>query len=87
MLPKEFAFYLTDAQRCVIRDLCLEKSNVYFGADGSVMGLTFDGVEIILYTLRKDGSVVRESRGLRGYRWDTHTLDTAGVWSYEEEVA
>jgi hypothetical protein len=85
MLDKEYGFYLTDVQRCAIRDLSLSKSNVYFGADGSVMGMTFDEVEIILYTLRKDGSVVRESRGLQGYRWDTHMLDVDGVWDYEEE--
>lgn len=86
MLEKEYGFYLTDAQRCAIRDLCLGSSNVYFGADGCVMGLTFDENDIILYTLRKDGSVVREMRGLQGYSWHTNDRDVHGVWDYEKEL-
>mgnify|MGYP000276441905 FL=1 len=85
LLDKEYAFYLSDAQRYAIRDVVLGISNVYFGADGSVMGMTFDESQIILYTFRKDGTIVRESRGLQGYRWTTHKCDIDGVWDYEEE--
>lgn len=87
ILPdKEYSFYLSDAQRYAIRDVVLGSANIYFGADGSVMGMTFDEAQIVLYTFRKDGSIVRESRGLQGYRWDTHRCGIDGVWDYEEEL-
>lgn len=83
MLKSEYSFYLTDAQRWAVRDVALD--NVYFGSDGMVMGFAFEDYEVITFTFRKDGSIVRESRGLDSDGWVLTNRDSDGVWTDEEE--
>lgn len=85
LFNKEHTFYLTDAQRYAIRDVTLDSGNLYFCADGMVMGVAFEDNEIVLFTFRKDGTVVREARGLDIDGWTTDTLDIDGVWHFEAE--
>lgn len=86
MLKDEYSFYLTDAQRWAIRDVSLDSVNVYFGADGSVIGILFEEYEVITFTFRRDGEIVREARGLGSDGWTTNTCDVKGVWDYDKEV-
>lgn len=85
MLKNEYSFYLTDAQRWAIRDVCLSDAEVNFSTSGMVHGTVYEDYEVICYTFRRDGSIVRESRALDSDGWETKTRDIDGVWSYEEE--
>lgn len=81
MLKSEYGFYLTDEQRCAARDVCLD--NVYFGSDGSVIGIKFDDYDIEVFTFRKDGGIVKEVRDFEG-GWTTVCRDRFGKWIDEE---
>lgn len=85
-MRKEYAFYLTDAQRDAIRDVGVEDVEVSFTTSGMVNGTVMDEYEITCYTFRKDGEVVRESRGLDTDGWVTDVRSTDGVWTYEVEA-
>jgi hypothetical protein len=85
MLKEQYSFYLTMAQRCAIRDVALD--NVYFGSDGSVIGMSFGEYEIVMFTFRRDGEIVRESRALDSDGWVTTERSSDGVWAEDlEEV-
>lgn len=86
MLRKEYAFYLTDAQMEAIRSVGVEVVEVSFTTSGMVTGTVMDEYEITCYTFRKDGEVVRESRGLDTDGWVTDVRSPDGVWTYEAEV-
>lgn len=85
-MRKEYAFYLTDAQRDAIRDVGMEDVEVSFTTSGMVNGTVMDEYEITCYTFRKDGEVVRESRGLDTDGWVTDVRSADGVWTYEVEA-
>ena len=85
MLKKEYAFYLTDAQRWAIRDVSVSESEVSFTATGLVQAIVWDEYDVRCYTFRKDGEIIRESRSLGSDGWVTDRCDTDGVWHYEVE--
>lgn len=87
-MRKEYAFYLTDEQISSIRLVGVEPSEVSFSASGGmVTGTVMDEYEITCYTFRKNGEVVRETRGLDADGWVTDVYSVDGVWTYEVEVA
>lgn len=81
MLKEEYAFYLTGAQRCAVRDVSLD--NVYFGTDGMIVGIKFQDYDIEVFTFRKDGSIVKEVRDFSD-GWVVTHCDSEGVWTDEE---
>lgn len=87
MLHKEYAFYLTDEQRWAIHDVGLGSAEVSFSASGMVHGAVFHEYEVVLYTFRKDGGIVKESRALDSDGWETTCRDANGVWTSELEEA
>jgi len=86
MLRKEYAFYLTDEQIRSIGAVGVEASEVSFTTGGMVTGTVMDEYEVTCYTFRKDGEVVRETRGLDTDGWVTDVRSVDGVWTYEAEV-
>lgn len=88
MLKKEYAFYLTDAQRWAIRDASVDDNNVHFCADGMVTGIKFQDHDIEVFTFRKDGTVVKEVRDFFSDGWTVSNLGEDGLWRDElgEEI-
>lgn len=86
-MRKEYGFYLTDEQIEAIKSVGVEASEVAFTTSGMVNGTVMDEYEITCYTFRKDGEVVRESRGLNSDGWVTDVRSSEGVWRYEVEEA
>lgn len=86
MLHKEYGFYLTDEQIEAIKSVGVEPVEVSFTTSGMVTGTVMDEYEITCYTFRKDGEVVRETRGLDTDGWVTDVRSPDGVWTYEAEV-
>ena len=86
MFRKEYGFYLTDEQIEAIKSVGVELVEVSFTTSGMVTGTVMDEYEITCYTFRKDGEVVRESRGLDTDGWVTDVRSADGMWTYEAEV-
>lgn len=88
MLPKEFSFYLTDAQRSAIHDVGVANVEVSFTATGMVNATVYGDYDITCYTFRKDGGIVKESRCFDTDGWVTDCRDADGNWTSDlEEVA
>ena len=85
-MRKEYGFYLTDEQIEAIKSVGVEASEVAFTTSGMVTGTVMDEYEITCYTFRKDGEVVRETRGLDTDGWVTDVRSPDNVWTYEAEV-
>jgi hypothetical protein len=83
VLKEKYEFDLTVAQRCAIRDACIDTKNVFFCADGMVTGIKFEDYDIEVFTFRKDGSIVKEVRDFSD-GWVTSNCDINGIWRDEE---
>jgi hypothetical protein len=81
-MNSEYGFYLTDAQIKAIADVGVSDVEVSFSTSGMVNAMVWDEYEITLYTFRKDGGVVRETRGLDSDGWVTDCRDIYGKWIY-----
>lgn len=79
-MRKEYGFYLTDAQINVIHDLAISMSELCFTAGGVVKAVVWYDYEIVSYIFRKDGTVLKEVRGLDSDVWDSFVRDVNGVW-------
>jgi len=86
MWRKEYAFYLTDEQIRSIGAVGVSEVEVSFTTSGMVTATVMDEYEVTCYTFRKDGEVVRETRGLDTDGWVTDVRSVDGVWTYEAEV-
>jgi hypothetical protein len=85
-MRKEYAFYLTDEQIRSIGAVGVADVEVSFTTSGMVTGTVMDEYEITCYTFRKDGEVVRETRGLDTDGWVTDVRSADGVWTYEVDA-
>jgi hypothetical protein len=84
MLKEKYEFDLTVAQRCAIRDACVSEVEVSFTTGGVVTATVFEEYEIVFYTFRKDGEVVREVRDFGSGGWVTWVCGLDNVWRDEE---
>lgn len=83
MMKNEYGFYVTDAQKVAIRDVGLAEVEVSFTTSGMVHATVFEEYEVVCYTFRKDGGIVKETRSLDSDGWETTCRDANGVWTTE----
>lgn len=84
----EFGFYLTDAQKNAMHDVSVDLAELHFTGTGSVAGIVWGEYDVISYTFRKDGGIVKETRSFAGSDgWDTDYRDHNGKWMSELEMA
>jgi hypothetical protein len=82
-MRSDYRFTLTEGQLAAIRDVGVQDVEVSFCTSGMVNATVNDEYEITCYTFRKDGSIVRETRGLDSDGWVTDVRSVEGVWTYE----